>query len=202
MSKKHIIPCIISVLILVLFIGGGYFLYQNIQSLKEEITTLTDESYSLESQSNRLLSLRKVAQSTGDDLQKLNSFFVQKDGALLFVEYIEFLAKESRLQYKIEFFDVEKNDELQERGRELLRTSIRVTGTQQNTRYFLSLIESLPYNTHIARVDMRKTSIPAVGIKASAVPEKNEWSTLIDFSVIKIAESVQENVPESASEGQ
>jgi hypothetical protein len=184
MHIKHAIPLICSVAVLIAISAAGYWMYHSISTLRQDITTLFDESYALKSQADRVSSLRQTAEATSDELAHVHDFFVPANGALAFVEYIENIAKLSKLQYKIEFFDVEKSDTYSEHKKELLRTSIRVIGPRTNTTYFLSLIESLPYNSTIKRVDMRRS---VIGASATDAPAKqvDEWSTLVDFTVVK-----------------
>lgn len=188
MKFTHIAPLIISTALFVGVLVLMYLGYHTIDTLRKDITTTNDELYSLKSKADRLVSLRQVTNSTDDELTRVNEFFVSSNGALEFVEYIENLAKKSALEYKIEFFDVEQDPDFLEQGKELLKTSIRVTGTTKNTRYFLSLIESLPYNIRIRRVDLRRSILPVISASSTVGPTKDGWVTLVDFSVVKIIE--------------
>ncbi len=183
MKNKDIIILVTSSVLLIGFVFGAHYFYKKTNSTKEDIISLSGDVSALKIQADRLISLRQVAASTGDELTELAQFFVPADGALAFVEYVENLAQKSALTYRIESFDVVPDPKLTEQDKELLRTSIRTTGTLKNTKLFLSLIESLPYNVKVSRADLRRTS-PSVGVAVT----KDEWSLIIDFTVVKISE--------------
>lgn len=182
MQKKHLIPLVVSVLLLIGASIGARMFYSKTEALKLDITTLNGEVASLKNQAERLVSLRQVTTSTGDELLKLNDFFIAPSGALDFVKYIETLAGTSGLTFKIELFDQVADPVLAEQGKELLRTALRTTGTMKNTKIFLSLIESLPYNVKVTRVDLRRAGA------TEGTGTKDQWTALIDFTVVKVIE--------------
>jgi Tfp pilus assembly protein PilO len=171
MNKKYIITlCIVCVLSLSAF-GGAYLFYVQTTEMETELTGLHSEVQTLSIQANRVISLRQITTATGDELEKLQTFFVTKDGALDFVKYIESLAVASGLIFSIDTVDEYADPVLIPYDKTLLKLSIRTTGTQKRTRAFLTLIESLPYNIKIQRADIRKVG--------------EQWTMVIDIGVIK-----------------
>ena len=183
MQKKNLTTLILSLLVLIAAGVGAELLFARTLSMKGQIVELATEIEGMKGEAEKLSSQQQVANTTGDEIKELDSFFVPADGALDFVEYVESLASASSLVYKIELFDVEQDAVLKEQGKELLRTSIRTTGSIKNIRVFLSLIESLPFNIKVTRVDLRRTVA-----QAGTTAVKDEWTMLIDFTAIKIME--------------
>lgn len=178
--KKHITQISITFLLLIGGVFAAYAFHSMTATVESEIGTLNQEADTLSIQASRVTTLRQVVNSSGDELQTVNQYFVPKDGALDFVKYIENLAVSSGLTFKINVFDSEQNDALSKNDKEFLKTSLNTTGSLKNTRNFMSLVETLPYNVKVTRIDMRRSA----GGTFSTV--RDEWSTTIDFSVVKI----------------
>ncbi len=174
MNKKHLSIFLVIVFLLIAGIIATYLLNSKTGNLETEITTLNSEVASLSVQSARLMNLRQVVSSTGGELDTLSGFFVESGGALDFVKYIESLAVSSGLNFKIDLVDEVADATLAPHDKVFLKTAIRTTGSLKNTRIFFALIESLPYNVKINRIDLRRAG--------------DDWAMVIDFSVVKMAE--------------
>ncbi len=171
MNKKYISTVIIATIISGLAWIGAYLLHKKTVNIKEELPALHTEVETLSIQASRLINLRKIVNTTSDDLLVLQSFFVAKDGALDFVKYIENMAISSGLVFRIDTVDELSDPALTRLNKSTLKMSIRVTGTLKRVTLFLSLIESLPYNIKIQRADLRKSG--------------DDWTLVIDIAVVK-----------------
>ncbi len=180
MDKKHLIIFIIGLVALILSIVGAQLFYAKTIKLEGELTTLHQSVRDLEAQEKRILSVRETAEASGSDVAVIDAYFVNDKGALDFVKYVENLAVSSGLVAKIDVIDAQANDVLAASGKEYLKIAMRTTGSLANIRIFLNLIESLPYNVKMNRVDVRKTG---EGVR--------DWSMTVDFSVVKTLAPVQ-----------
>jgi Tfp pilus assembly protein PilO len=171
MNKRYFITLAIVFTLSVIAIGGAYMFHTKTIEIESELSSLHNEVQTLSIQANRVISLRQVATATGDDLEKLQVFFVAKDGALDFVKYIEGLAVSSGLTFSIDTVDEYADPALVPYDKTLLKMSVRTTGTKTRIRAFLSLIESLPYNVKIQRLDLRKAG--------------ENWTMVVDVGVVK-----------------
>lgn len=177
MDKKRITIFIVAAILLILSIIGVEILYTRTYKLENELTALNQNVRDLEAQEKRILAVRQSATESGVDASSLDQYFVDDTGALDFLKYIEGLAASSGLTSKTDVFDAQQDPVLSEQGKEYLKMAIRTTGSMNNIRLFLSLIESLPYNVKISRVDIRKNG-----------DGPKDWSALVDFSVVKSKE--------------
>lgn len=171
MNKKYIITLIAVFILSAIAIIGAYVFHTKTTAIESELSSLHSEVQTLSIQASRVISLRQVATATGDDLEKLQAFFVAKDGALDFVKYIEGLAVSSGLTFNIDTVDEYPDPTLVPYDKTLLKVSVRTTGTKSRVRAFLSLIESLPYNVKIQRLDLRKVG--------------ENWTMVADIGVVK-----------------
>ncbi len=180
--KKHLITIVIVSLVCIIC-GFGAFLFFNQESrLESEIIALQKEVRQLEVQANSL-TVQKPVSSFDASIEELNEYFVSADGALDFVKYIEDLATSAGLSYRINSFDAEDNPDISQNDKEYLKTSLTATGSMKNIRNFISLIESLPYNIKITRVDLKSG-----GVQSLSASREQIWTLMIDFSVVKIME--------------
>lgn len=183
--KKHLSSVIIVSLACIASGFGAYLLSSKISKMEEEAVALRQEIQGLEIKAARL-SAQKQDGAAISSIDLLNRHFIGADGALGFVEYVESIAVSSGLAYKINLFDSEQWADGTKNDRELLKTSLTTTGSLKNTRNFISLIESLPYNIRINRVDLKKSvDSGTAGTNSGA---KEMWTATVDFSAVKIME--------------
>jgi hypothetical protein len=180
--KNHLTSIIIVSLICIASGFGASLFFTQVSKLESQIISLQQEVHGLEAEAARL-SAPNLPVSASTDVDELSGYFVSTDGALSFVEYVESLAAASGLTYRINLFDSEQDTDLAKHDKEFLKTSLTTTGSLKNTRNFISLIESLPYNIKITRVDLKGGNANV----STGVREAN-WTMMIDFSAVKIME--------------
>lgn len=171
MNRKYIATFITVLALSVIAIGIAYMFYVKTTKIETELSSLHSDVQTLSAQASRVINLRQVANATGDDLEKLKVFFVEKDGALDFVKYIESLAVSSGLVFSIDTVDEYPDPALVPYDKTLLKLSVRTTGSKTRIRAFLALTESLPYNIKIQRLDLRKVG--------------ENWTMIVDIGVVK-----------------
>jgi hypothetical protein len=190
---------VLSVLIIAMA-GAYYYFFSNLRAMGETISTLSNETDTLLSQEGNLDSLRAVFSDTTNDRQKINSYFVQRDGAIDFITTIENLAAFAHLSHETQSVET-KEENPPSANRELLHLTFHTTGSWQNTFYFLSLLESLPFNINISHIDLHSTG--NVALESSSVPASQDasssasstrtvvqkasvWEAAYDFTVKKL----------------
>lgn len=173
MNNRNLTILILSSVCLVLGIIAAELFYAKTFKLENEISVLNQSVRDLELQESKVLSSRQIASPSINNAKELDQYFISDKGALDFVKYIEGLAASSGLTSKIDVLDEVADPLLAEQGKEFFKAAIRTNGTYNNSRIFLNLIESLPYNVKINRVDLRRSG------------DAGSWTLLVDFSVVK-----------------
>jgi hypothetical protein len=153
--KKHLSTIIIISIVCILCGIGTFMFYGRITASELEVKELKRDVQSLDIRADQLKS-KPVERVDDAQIAKLNDYFVESDGALHFIEYIENLATASGLTYRINLFDADQNAEAAKNDKETLKTSLTTTGSLTDTRNFVSLIETLPYNVRISKFDFKK----------------------------------------------
>jgi hypothetical protein len=191
---------IIVFIILVLgMLAAYYYFFRQVENTGEKVSVLSNETTSLVSEESNLNSLRAVFSATTNEREKINSYFIQSDGAVDFLTTIENLATFAGLSNETQSVTTEE-DSPTSNTREWLHITFKTKGTWQNTYYFISLLESLPYNLVIHKIDLIATggtgtldlSGPTLNLSNSSsttpTPPKIKsslWEGTYDFSVKK-----------------
>jgi Tfp pilus assembly protein PilO len=136
-------------------IAGYYFLFQHIKTQAQAASLLINALDVSQQKDSRLNSLRSVIKDTQVQRQQLVTFLLSSDAEISFIEQIEALAKNSGLTEKT------NNVSSVAGGADAIKTlqmQIGTTGSWNNTLYFLSQVENLPFDVHVQGVSINKAS--------------------------------------------
>ncbi len=197
----------IMLLAVILMAGIYYYFFNTLRKEVESSSSLANDTATLAVEENNLDSLRSTFSNTGNDQEKINSYFVQKDGAVDFINSIENLASSAHLVGKTD--SVNTTDMTPPSPMyELLHLTFSTRGSWRNTYYFLSLLESLPYNISIRQVGMHSAGDTTIDVLPVLTPDLSAssssstvltvvpivtrpkpgsvWETNYDFTVVKL----------------
>lgn len=198
-SNTQNLVIILTILVLLLA-GGYYYFFSSLRAAGESISNLQNNTDSLLAEQANLSALRAVFSQTTSDRDKINSYFVQSDGAIDFVTTIENLAAFVNLSHETNSIDTQSMNP-PDASHEILHMNFRTTGSWQNTYYFISLLETLPYNITINQINLHATGdttnqIVAENVDLSASSSSSTpktvtkrasvWEATYDFSVVKL----------------
>jgi len=110
---------------------------------------------------------RRELQRTANEIQpfmeKIQSYFVGKDeGVVRFIETVELLGANHKLKMSIDSVAIEFLDE-SVLGVELLNLRFKTLGSWNDTFYFISALESLPYKIIIRNANVSLASLGEKG---------------------------------------
>jgi len=127
------------------------------------------------------------------EVEKLDTFFVAKDGVPNFIEYIEGLGKESGAALSIGNVSVEPDTKNKDDFKEVLRLKVEILGSWQELFTFLSIIENLPYGIQIDSVSFAVDASEEVlffgsqnSTTESSKIEGNQWKGFVEFTLLKL----------------
>ena len=118
--------------------------------IRSTAKSLAQEQEALRTESEKEIYVTEVSRDlreTEDLRMGIESFFVKAGEEAFFLEKVETLAAHANLQIKI--FNFEKREKV-------LYLNFQTQGSFSDSYYFLSLIESLPYNLSIVKVLLRE----------------------------------------------
>ncbi len=186
--------------LLVLVLGGYYFLFLTIKSKNEKVSSFSQE---IDLYSERE-ALRRTTEKTADELsekiKKLDSYFIHKDEVVPFIENIENAGGESGVSVSIVSVGVDalsqvgggSSDNIPLDKSEKLILRLDAKGSWGNVVNFISYLENLPYKISINRVALHKNSSVQPFFSAGEAPIKKsdnptaDWSSTIEMSVLTL----------------
>lgn len=182
MKKNNTQFLILSSLLAILFVAGFFFVVDQVNNVNEKTDALKTELVDAQVKLLKAESLRRVALSGEDEIEKIEKFVVNAGGEVEAVQQIEGLARASGLTYTTEFIIAKDHLTLSSQHKELLNIVITTTGGWRATEKFTALIENLPYNVKIDGVDMQL-------ISGDGAQGAGQWKTKYDISLVKKKEA-------------
>lgn len=175
--KTKSTSALITVLILSLVsIGVYYFAYCYVVGLDQKTAKSANDLAYLKAKYNRAVSLKVVATKGENRLADLDKYIIHEGEEITVVKNLEQLASSLSLVFATELINSEENSVLSQNNGALLHIAMTVSGTRKQVDQFLALIESLPYNVKLNKVDIYQ--------KEDVIPSTvNKWQARLDFSL-------------------
>lgn len=159
----------IFVAVLVGFVGFWYYVdSQKTKLIEARIAVATQQ---LQQQS--LSTLEKIVESSKADRSELNSIILTEDGVIDLLTLIETIGFEQGTVLKTNALTVTPLNELFE----TLSITVEVSGTYDAIMRVLTLLENLPYQSSVPKVQMQREGQTAI------------WKGIIDVRVTKFKKS-------------
>lgn len=130
---------IINIILIIVWLSIFIFAQKESRFLEEQYDSLATEN----EKEGYVRDVSRDLRETENLRTELGNFFVRAGEEASFLERIESLAKRAEVGVKV--FTFEKDEKI-------IRLSLESNGTFSRNYYFLSLIESLPYNLTVSKV--------------------------------------------------
>ena len=144
----------ITILLNIAAIGWYGFLFAEIKAKNEQVSELMNQIEAEAGKESTLASEKALVAETVPLRDKLASYFVGKDGAVSFFEFLETTGNEVGVHVSIKSPSVSDLAELSQA--EELRLMLVATGSWPAVVRFLGLLEMLPYEAHVEQVVVSK----------------------------------------------
>lgn len=168
-EKKTLVTALVATLLALA--GTGLFAHQIFKkaSQAKELSASVERSRGEEKNIN---AIARALQETERSREKLGEYYLKKSGIVFFIERLESMGKNAGLKTIVQNVSVPEKSAI-------LSIGVDTEGSFEDTFYFLSLLEKLPYKLAIESVTMRekagagtvesatgKTEGPSGGMKA------------------------------------
>ena len=183
----------VTFLVATLIVVAGYgILFYVIKLANISIATAYIGIEAREKQSSTADSLKKTLESYKDDIDLVSRNFVNSDGAVSFIEYLENLGKSVGAEVVIQ--DVVESDASSVASKKSqLRFRIVAQGSWKSVYRFLALLENAPYVILVENAEFRKNSGGETlvsnafqGSKGSGTKKiTGDWIETLEFTVLK-----------------
>ncbi len=156
-SREKKIIVTLSVVLLAL-LGANFGLFWMTKQKVNDTSAALLELKKTSDLETKARALGDLVKQTASERQALDAYFVQKENSVKFIEQIEGLGKQAGLSLTVASVTVANN------GKEL-RMNLGSNGSFDDTFYFVTLLETMPYKTRLEQVHLQKkddVSIPGV----------------------------------------
>ncbi|MES2087983.1 MAG: hypothetical protein V4467_03245 [Patescibacteria group bacterium] len=141
----------------VLVIALYVFVFSQISQKKQHIEALANSIQTLEEQNQAVVSAKDSISETIDLRNKIDEYFVAKDGEVNFLNFLQTLGTEEGLSLEVSSVSIDPSPAASGVF-ELLNLEVQVQGPWSNVSRFLALLELLPYKISMGDVAIRKQS--------------------------------------------
>ena len=154
------------------------FLFLEVKKKNERVSVLVNEISLRSKQDSAFRSVKAVVGETADLREKVNSYFVGRDGVSTFLELVESIGRESGADVSIKSVDLLASPD--STAHATLSLSVESIGAWGIQLQFLSLVELLPFEVRVDRVSFSETVEKENGFPV--------WVGAISFKVLKLSE--------------
>lgn len=172
-----------AVTVLVLYV----YIFMKILDENHRVNVLADSVRSETEKKENLASMAKRITATAPERQKLDGYFISKDGVVPFLNFIQSLGTQNELRLKILSVDVVPADPASDIF-EIAKISFEARGVWGNVYRMAALSELMPQGVSVDRVDIVKMEDTASQVEAQkkAPPKDPEWQVHVNLSILKL----------------
>lgn len=147
---------LIGIIFILTFFVLWFWIYgkfsNSVDSIKEGYTSF----YENQRLRDNISEIRSSYQKIKPDIDSVNGYFITNSEEVRFIENIESLAKENKLEVEISAINIDKNPDLAKNGLEYLVLKVNTKGSWEGIYKFLNSLEVLPYHISISKFSISK----------------------------------------------
>lgn len=173
MKTRSIYTLIVLAILAVISVVAYYFAISYVSGLSEKTHTASSDLSYVEAKYQQAISQRAVANTGESSGKKLDKYILATDGEVGIVKELERLANNLSLEIVTEVLEVEQDEALATHSKNYLHIIVTTNGAERDTRRFLALLETLPYNVKIKEVNLYNGQ------------SGSQWQGRFDLSIVK-----------------
>ncbi len=147
MRSGTIIAFSMSLLFALLAAGGSWYMLSRISSMETSLSEAQLELKKEEARQTMILEVKRNLNRLEAERNELGQYFFKEEDIVELIEQLENLARHAQVD-----LDVTTASGATDKNKQLFRVGTKISGSWQNSLYFLLLIESLPLRIDITRV--------------------------------------------------
>lgn len=152
-KKNYIIGAVLGILALLMIV----FLLEEIKKDSQKIISQKEKSILLEGKKKELKNLQKEYESAQENLEKIDSFFVDLALPIEFIRLLEKSGFDSQISTKVSLATEKTGPE------PALSFNVSLSGSFANLLKFIDKIENSPYLIEVANLDVKKSTQEPLG---------------------------------------
>jgi hypothetical protein len=170
-GKTFLISGTLSLLILILFYFGVYFLIKDIKKNSEDFLRIKKEISIVQAKIENIESFKNTYLFLKPDLEKISNLFVDPEVPIEFIKFLESTASSSGVSIKVSLIS---SKTIIEEPWSFLEFQLNLTGSMPNIFKFLNRIETTNY-----LIEIKNLSIGRLGEKDLTAEEFKTFSLVI-----------------------
>lgn len=184
-TKKIFVAAIFSAIIIV---GAYCYLWTKIIQKTRNVGVLLGEVEALNIEKEVFAAIKGRIEETVSVREKLAGFFIPKDGVVSFLNMIQALGAENKLEFRVDSVTIEDEAEAPETF-ENVKLNIEAEGAWADIYRFVALVELLPLRVFADKIDLQVSSDGTRSgstSKNKAPLNGQNWTGNISLRVLKL----------------
>jgi len=179
-SKKFLILIILLNIGLMVF---GTMMFINIKNVNENVSVVKYEIDLNQKREDSLESTLKMLADSAESLDKINSYFVKKDGEAGFIGYVENVGRQAGIALSVDNVSIENSKDVSD-FKDDMKMRVAVAGEWGRIIRFLGMIENMPFAIIVNATNISSLggALNTGGLRAS----RTDWSGYVDITVPKL----------------
>lgn len=174
--KTRSLSILITLSILTVFSIVAYYLaFSYVKGINDKISTASANLAYTQAKYDRAMSLIAAEKNGKDNGKKLDKYILTQGDEISVIKSLERLALNLFLKSTTDTIETIEDEALSAQNKSFLHIVMTTTGSLQQTKRFQALVESLPYNVKMNRVDLYGGEGGVYG----------EWQGKFDFSIVE-----------------
>ncbi len=189
-KSNQIILLGILFLMMLLAMGGYVYLYSQINKKTSSAESIVAEIENEKASQQNILGLKRSIELSEEKYTTLNSYFVNEEKVIEFIEEIELLAQETSVVTEIS--SIQSGEQIGKKG---LYVTLDAQGNFDDVNNFIVRLENMPYQIHLTNVLLStpkgSSQKPATDPKTGKVVLSTgtpQWKASLDFVLISYTE--------------
>ncbi|MEN9614368.1 MAG: hypothetical protein RLZZ347_675 [Candidatus Parcubacteria bacterium] len=156
-NLRSTLGIVISLVLAVVLVGAGYyFLFQQIETVTTHTSDVQNQIEEATGREGYLLSLKTMLTDSKGEINVLDARIIPKDGEVAFLDRLEGLGRFAGVKLTTDAFGLGSVGDMSAGLFQQVGVSVSVDGSYSSVRYFLSLLETLPYSLTLSSVSLER----------------------------------------------
>lgn len=179
---------ITAIFLAMIIIGAYCYLWTKIIQKTRNVAAILGEMEALNNEREVFASIKGRIEETVSVREKLVGFFIPKDGVVSFLNMIQALGVENKLEFKVDSVTIEDEADAPETF-ENVKLNIEAEGAWADIYKFVALVELLPLRVFADKVDLQVANEEARSgstSKSKVASGSQSWKSSISLRVLKL----------------
>lgn len=150
-NKKFIIIILLMISINIVFIGGAFLLFHNIDLKKKSVSKTKEDIIFYEKRMENIKNIEESLSESEKNRNTIKKVFLNKESIIDFIERLEYLAKQTNVELDM------KSVNISSKGNEAPIFNFNIEGSFANIYDYLVFVENESYQVALNKIYLQKS---------------------------------------------